>query len=195
MRKIAVLACVLIASNAYAQHFEASAHVAAAQWSEFDGNDIGAGGRFTFRPLPLIGIDADLTWYPSEFPPDTVAQFSAARVEGMFGATVGPKISRVRPFVKVAAGFLDVRASAKVFACIAIFPPPLACIMGGQTMAAYEIGGGVQVDAIGPAFIRADLTGRFLKYPGPTFGSDRQLHDEGFLGGAPRFTLGAGVRF
>jgi hypothetical protein len=181
---------------AWAQSFEVSAHVAASQWSEFDGNDVGVGGRFTFKPLPLIGIDAELTWYPGEFPPDTVASFSGHRLEGLFGATVGPRLGRVRPFGKAAAGFVDIGATPRVFACVAIFPPPLSCTLaGGQTLPAYDLGAGIEIDASARAFIRADISDRMLKYPGPAFDANFERHDEGFFGGALRFTLGGGIRF
>ena len=197
MRKIFFLAFVLIASSTSAQSFAAGAHLAVAQWSEFDGNDVGIGGRFTWKPLPLIGIEADLTWYPSGFP-DAVANFSTSRLEGLFGVTVGPKINRVRPFARAAAGLLDVNASVAAFACIAIFPPPLTCVMaGGRRMTAYEIGGGIEIDATSRAFFRADIADRLLEYPGPSFRGPglSRIEDDGFLGGALKFTIGAGFRF
>jgi hypothetical protein len=182
-------------SPVFAQSLAADAHVSAAKWSEFDGHDAGIGGRLTWKPLPLIGVDADLTWYPSDFPSGAVP-FSGSRIEGLFGVTVGPKIDRIRPFAKATAGFLNVADSPIAFACVAIFPPPLACVMaGGHTMPAYEIGGGVEIDASTRSFIRADVSDRILKYPGPTFDSNFERRDDGFFGGAIRFTLGAGIRF
>ena len=93
------------AARARAQSFEAGIHFASAQWSEFDGNDLGIGGRVTWMPSSMLGLDADITWYPSDFPPDTVVPFSGRRVEGLFGATAGPTLGRIRPFAKAAAGF------------------------------------------------------------------------------------------
>lgn len=195
---VLVLVSIVGVTEARAQSFEVSGHAAVAQWSEFDGNDVGVGGRFTFRPLPLIGLDAELSWYPKGFPPDTVAIFTGSRIEGMFGATAGPKIGRIRPFAKAAAGFLNNRSSAAAFACVAIFPPPLACLLaGGNTMAAYEIGGGVAIDATSTSFVRLDVTDRLLKYPGPTFRGPglRNVVDDDFIAGALKFTIGAGFRF
>ena len=179
---------------AAAQSFEAGGVVAMSQWSEFDGTDVGFGGRFTYKPSPLVGIDAELLWYPSDFA-ERVA-FSRSRFEGLFGATVGPQLDRVRPFAKVAAGFLNVGKTPGAFACIAIFPPPLACVLAnGKTLPAYEIGGGIDVGVTANTFIRADITDRMLQYPGPTLSSDFETRDEGFLGHAVRFTVGAGLRF
>jgi len=50
------------------------------RWSEFEGADVGIGGRFTWKPTTLLGVEADLTWYPAEFPPDSVA-FSGQRID------------------------------------------------------------------------------------------------------------------
>ena len=177
-----------------AQSFEASGLFAAAQWSEFDGNDVGFGGRLTWKPSSMIGVDADLTWYPADFP-DRIA-FTRSRLEALFGVTIGPRVDRVRPFAKAAAGFLNVGETPGAFACIAIFPPPLNCALaGGDTLPAYEIGGGLEIAATARTFVRADVTDRILKYPGPTFGDNFEIHDEGFFGHALRFTIGAGLRF
>ena len=179
---------------ARAQSFEVGGHFAASQWSEFDGNDLGFGGRLTWKPSSMIGVDADLTWYPSDFP-DRIA-FSSSRFEGLFGVTVGPRLDRVRPFVKAAAGFLSVAETPDAFPCIAIFPPPLSCSLAtGDTLTAYELGGGVEIDAARSSFIRVDVSDRILTYPGPTLDRDFQVRDEGFLGHALRFTIGAGFRF
>jgi hypothetical protein len=191
-----VLCLTTLVPVARAQSFEASVHLASSQWSEFDGTDIGGGGRLTFKPVPLIGVDADLTWYPGEFPPDGIP-FSGNRVEGLFGVTVGPRLAGFRPFAKVAGGFMNVGGSPEPFACILIFPPPISCVMAeGPVMAAFEFGGGVELLPTGRALLRLDVTDRMLKYPGPTFdAADRAVHEEGFFGHALRFTIGAGWRF
>ena len=182
------------AAEVRAQSFAASVEFASSQWSEFDGSDVGIGGRFTVMAGSFVGFDAEGVWYPSDFP-DRIS-FSRNRVEGLFGVTMGPRLNRVRPFAKAAAGFLKVGATPGGFACIAIFPPPLACLLaGGDTLPAYEFGGGVEIDATDRTFVRADLTDRVLKYPGPTFDADFERRDEGFFGHALRITIGGGIRF
>lgn len=192
----ALIALSLLAShNAFAQAVQVDAHVTSSKWSEFDSADNGFGGRVTFKPISMIGLEADATWYPGEYEPDGVA-FSRNRFEGLLGVTVGPKIDRIRPFAKLSAGFLKVGATPGAFACIAIFPPPLNCsLAGGDTLPAYEIGGGVEFDATQRFFIRGDISDRILKYPGPTFDRNFEVQNEGFFGHAVRFTLGAGIKF
>src|SRR6185436_11947715 len=193
---IVLLVCASVATTAAAQSFAGSAHFSTAQWSEFDGSDFGMGGRLTWAPAPLVGIEADVTWYPRDFPPATAVPFSGSRIEGLFGATLGPRVNGIRPFVKTGAGFLKVGATPIAFACVAIFPPQLACVLaGGHTLPAYEIGGGVELNTTVRTFLRADIADRILKYPGPAFDANFERRDEGFFGHALRFTLGGGVRF
>jgi Outer membrane protein beta-barrel domain len=198
-RSCAVVVLLFLAAvpHAAAQSLQVSGHVATAQWSEFDGGDFGVGGRLTWKPSSFIGVDAEATWYPSDFQPDGAA-FSRQRVEGMLGLTFGPRLDRVRPFAKASAGFLKVSPTSGGFACIAIYPPPLACrLAGGDTLPVFEIGGGIEVDAASRIFFRADLTERILRYPGPVFrgsGLDN-LVDEDFFGGALKLLVGAGLRF
>ena len=194
MLPVALVSFVLLfASTAAAQSFEAGIHIASAQWSEFDGSDWGLGGRLTFRPLRLIGFDADLTWYPQEFPESP--EFSSRRVEGLFGVTVGPQLGGLRPFVKASYGFLNSASAPEPFPCIAIFPPPLSCVMAeGHTLPAFEVGGGVQFDVGDRSFIRADIGSRWLRYPGPSF-SGRDLNDGDFWGARSRISFGGGVKF
>jgi hypothetical protein len=145
-------------------------------------------------PSSMIGLDADLTWYPSDFPADFA--FTGSRIEGLFGATIGPRVNRVRPFAKAAAGVLKAGATPRPFPCVAIFPPPLNCALAaGATLPAFEIGGGLEVDATTRTFIRVDVADRILRYPGPTFDSNFEIRDEGFLGHALRITIGGGLRF
>jgi len=217
-RILATALCVslLIPTSAFAQTFSASVHFTSARWSEFEGSDKGFGGRFAWMPSPMIGVEADLTWYPSDFQPEndsiiaehvyangtrspiTIASvpFSQKRFEGLFGATFGPRFNGVRPFAKASAGFLNVSPTGGAFACITIFPPPLTCVLaGGQTLPAYEIGAGIEADAGSRVFLRADVTDRILKYPGPTLTPDFEAREDGFFGHAIRVTLGAGLKF
>ena len=191
---LVVLMLGIGAAEVRAQSFAASVEFVSSRWSEFDGSDIGIGGRFTVMLGSMVGVDAEGVWYPSDFP-DGIS-FSRNRTEGLFGVTVGPQLNRVRPFAKAAGGFLKVGATPGGFACIAIFPPPLACLLaGGDTLPALEFGGGVEVSTSGRTLLRVDVTDRMLKYPGPSFDSDFERRDEGFYGHALRLAIAAGFRF
>jgi hypothetical protein len=174
--------------------FQAGVQLAGAMSSEFDRSDFGVGGRFTWQPYRTIGAEAELDFYPRDFP-NRVA-FSSSRLEGLFGATVGPVLGRVRPFGRLRPGFVAFREAPRPIACILIFPPPLACTLAsGRTLFALDVGGGVELFASQNAAIRVDIGDRMLKYPGPAFDNDRRVHDDGFFSHDFRFAVGVGWIF
>ena len=190
-----VLAVLASITTAQAQSLDLGAHVVGAQWSQFDGTDFGIGGRLSWKPSAVIGLDAEINWYPSDFPDETFA-FSGSRVEGLAAVTAGPRLGRVRPFVRAGAGFLKSSHAPEPFACIAIFPPPLACLLAaGDTLPTIELGGGLELATPGSTFLRIDADDRILRYPGPTFTGAFELKDESFFGHAFRFAFGGGIRF
>lgn len=192
---LALLLLVLSSSAASAQPFGLSANFVAAQWSEFDGSDRGVGARLSWTPGTVLALEGEFNWYPAEFPGGHIT-FSGSRLEGLAAITVGPRLNRVRPFVRAGAGFLRASGAPEPFPCVAIFPPPLHCLLAaGETMPAIEIGGGVEVSTSARTFIRFDAADRILRYPGPTFGPADQLDEDGFFGHAFKFTLGGGWRF
>lgn len=190
-----VLAVLASISPARAQSFDLGAHVVGAQWSEFNGVDYGLGGRFTWKPAPVIGVETELNWYPTEFPGEGIT-FTGDRLEGLVALTAGPRLGRWRPFVRAGAGFLKATGAPEPFACITIFPPPLSCLLAaGQTMPSFEIGGGLEISTSASTFLRFDAGDRILKYPGPTFGPADEISEDGFFGHAFKFSFGGGIRF
>ena len=190
----AFLAFVLLASPASAQLFEAGFNITTAQWSEFEGTDYGIGGRFTVKPLRFIGFDADFAWYPGDFPDEI--EFSGSRFEGLFGVTLGPQLGGLRPFLKTAYGFLRTSDAPDPIPCPAIFPPPILCVMTeGQTLPAFEIGGGLQFDVGGNGFVRVDIGSRFLNYPGPAIDTEGEARQDNFWGARSRLSFGGGIKF
>jgi hypothetical protein len=194
----ATFAFALAATEAFAQssapRFEAGGHTAVAGSEQFDATDVGGGGRFAWRPLALLGLEAELTWYPGDFP-DRVA-FSRARFEGFFGGTIGPRFGPIRPFATLRPGFLTYSEAPEPIACIAIYPPPLACTLAaGSTVLAVDLGGGVDVDLSGRMFVRVAITDRALRYEGPVFDTDRRVREGAFWSHGLRVATGAGFRF
>ena len=175
-------------------HFQVGIHLATAMSSEFDNADVGVGGLVSWRPSGLVGADAEVTFYPSDFA-DAPA-FSSSRVEGLFGVIVGPRFSAIRPFAKFRPGFVRFAEAPDPFACIAIFPPPIACqLAAGHTAFALDIGGGVEFQTSGKTYVRVDVGDRALKYPGPVIETDGTVQDGSFFGHDLRFQIGGGVRF
>lgn len=192
-----VSVCVMAvpaAGRAQSAPFQVGAHVASANSSEFDDTDLGAGARISWNPISLLGLESELTFFPADFPEGRT--FSASRLESLSGITVGPRFDRVRPFARIRAGFLRYADPPEPLACILIFPPPLSCEMAsGPTLAAFDVGGGVEVSTSGSTFLRADIGDRMLKYPGPATNNGRLIPESGAIGHDFRFALGGGIKF
>lgn len=188
---LVALITVVVPTCALAQgRFDVAANVVVARSSEFDHTDTGVGGRFSWHPTALVGADAEMTFYPASFPNEN--GFSSSRIEGLFGVTVGPRLPGVRPFARARPGFLAFRGQPVV--CILIFPPPLSCELGGRTLFAMDVGGGVELFPTSRAVVRVDVGDRILKYPGPSFRNGRATQDS-FYSHDFRLSAGAGVRF
>jgi hypothetical protein len=170
------------------------AHVASATSGEFDKTDIGAGVRFSWHPISLLGVETEISLYPGDFagnPP-----FSSSRVEGLFGVTVGPRFSRLRPSARLRPGFVAFRGAPKPFACILIFPPPLPCALAaGERVFALDVGGGMEWFPTNRTFVRVDIGDRLIRYPAPVIDSEGMARRDSFLGHDFRLAAGSGLRF
>ncbi|MBI4264971.1 MAG: hypothetical protein HY657_11400 [Acidobacteria bacterium] len=174
--------------------FEVGVQLTSAVSGEFDATDVGVGGRLAWHPVRPMGIEAEIDVYPRDFP--RRLPFSRGRLEGLFGVTAGPTFGRVRPFARVRPGFAAFRSAPEPIACIAIFPPPLACTMAaGRTLFSLDLGGGVDVALPPRGFVRLDVGDCLLKYPGPSLDRARAPRMDGFVGHDLRVAIGGGLRF
>jgi hypothetical protein len=190
----AVLAIASPRQAAAQGRFDVGAQVVSATSDQFDESETGFGGRVAWYPVSLVGVEAEVNVFPSAFPDQRA--FSGRRIEGLFGVTAGPRLGFVRPFVKFRPGFLNMSEAPQPFACIAIFPPPLACsLAAGQTLAAFDLGGGLEVLVTPRGFVRVDVSDRMVRYRGPVFDGQQQVQDDTFYGHDVRVAVGAGIRF
>lgn len=174
--------------------FELGAQIASVSSGQFDAADAGFGGRVSWRPRGILGLEAEVNVFPRDFPDGR--PFSRGRLEALFGATAGMTFARIRPFARLRPGFVAVRESPEPFACILIYPPPLTCALAsGRTLAAIDLGGGVDVTTTARTFVRVDVGDRLLRYPGPVFDADRMIREHPFFVHEFRFATGVGVRF
>jgi len=93
IRVLIACAVLLRAGSAPAQsrpRFEVGAYVTSTTSSEFDASDIGLGGRFSWNAIGPLWLDSEVSFYPRAFP--DARPFSGARLEGLFGGTVGPRL-------------------------------------------------------------------------------------------------------
>ncbi len=181
-------------AQAAEKSFQVGVHFSVIDSSRFDDSDLGVGGRVSWHPTSLIGTEAELTFYPSDFAGEPA--FSGSRVEGLFGVTVGPWLGRLRPFAKLRPGFVNFGDGPAFFPCILIFPPPLACrLSAGDTLFVLDLGGGVEFQTTDRTFIRVDVGDRAVRYPAPVLDTDGAVRDDSFFGHDFRFQIGGGFQF
>ena len=195
---VSVLSALVCSRTAAAQpdegQFQLGVQFAGAVSGEFDSTDLGVGGRLSWHPAPLIGVEGEVNFYPGDFADDPA--FSSSRVEGLFGVTIGPRLGSLRPFARLRPGFVTFRDAPEPFPCIAIFPPPLSCALAaGKTVFALDIGGGVELFPTARTFVRVDAGDRVVRYPGPAIDSDGTVRDDAAFSHDFRFAIGAGLRF
>lgn len=191
---VAAVSVVSASAQSIDHRFQVGGHLATAASSEFDETDVGVGARASWHPSSLLGVEAEFTFYPSDLGEST--PFSPGRVEGLFGATFGPRLGAIRPFAKLRPGFVNFSEADGPVACIAIFPPPLNCeLAAGKTTFALDLGGGIEWFPTGGTFVRIDAGDRMVRYPSPVIDSEGEAHDDSFTGHDFRFTIGGGIRF
>lgn len=199
MKNTTILPAILLLSTAgvaqsQERRFEAGYQLAYVSQYELDSNDFGVGGRFTFRPTPVLGIEGELNFYPSDIPDRNA--LTSSRLEGLFGVTVGPRFEHVAVFGKARAGFMRFAEAPAPVACILIYPPPVGCVLAsGHTSPALDLGGGFEFYPSQAMALRVDVSSLYIRYPGPAFNRDREAFDEDFWGSNLRVMVGLGYRF
>ncbi len=162
---------------------------------ELDSTDLGFGGRIGFQATPLFAIEAEMSFYPSNIPEGVPV--TESRLEGLFGVKIGPRYDRFSVFGKARPGFVRFSSAPEPIACIAIFPPPLNCVLArGETVLALDLGGGVELYPTERTLVRIDVSSLLLRYPGPAMTRDREaVAEDAFWGGNLKLTFSAGLRF
>lgn len=190
-----LLGCPLTtAAQSGEPQFRLGVQFVGASSGEFDKTDLGVSGGVAWHPVPFLGLEANMGLYPNDFA--NAPSFSQSRVEGFFGMTLGPRLGRFRPFAKVQPGFVVFRSPREPMACVLIFPPPLTCVLAaGGTVAAVDLGGGIEVFSTRRSFLRFDVSDRMLRYPGPTFDTGGTVRNAAFFSHDFRVAAGGGWRF
>ncbi len=187
----------LFASEVRSQEnrLEVAAILATTFQYELDSTDLGFGGRIGFQATPLFAIEAEMSFYPSNIPEQVPV--TESRFEGLFGVKIGPRYDRFSVFGKARPGFVRFSSAPEPIACIAIFPPPLNCVLAeGRTMLALDLGGGFELYPTERTLVRIDVSSLLLRYPGPALTRDGEaVAEDAFWGGNLKLTFSAGLRF
>jgi hypothetical protein len=189
-----LLLVAALAQSSVDRKLEVSGQLVVNDTSELESTDIGIGGRLGFRVSSLFTFEGELSFFPADIPDQVPV--TASRLEGLFGAKIGPRFERFSVYGLIRPGFVRFAEAPEPFPCILIYPPPLGCILGGETVFALDLGGGFELEPRDRFLLRFDLSDRMLRYPGPAITRDFEVEsEEGFWGHDLRFAVGAGLRF
>jgi hypothetical protein len=192
---LSIVPGLALAQSSLDRSFEATAQIAVNDLAELETTEVGLGGRLGFRAGSLFTFEGELNFYPSDVP--EAIQVTSSRLEGLFGVKVGPRFDRWSIFGKFRPGFVQFAEAPAPFPCIAIYPPPLSCVLGaGGNVFALDLGGGVELYPSERSLIRVDASDRMLHYPGPAIRQGREVVlEDGFWAHGLRLAIGAGFRF
>jgi len=192
---LAAFSSMSAAAQSNPSRFELGFQFTGNSLSEFDTTDAGLGGRATFNLTPLIGLEAEVNFYPGDL--TEARAFSGARTEGLFGVKVGAQRGKVKLFGKVRPGFVHFGEAPGALPCLAIFPPTLDCALAsGSTAFALDLGGGAELSTSQRSFVRFDVGDNLIRYDvGPAIRPEEGVVDGPFWTSNFRFSIGAGVRF
>jgi hypothetical protein len=162
-------------------------------YDQFDESDFGLGADFSYRFTDWLAADAQLSYFPSEL--GEPASFSGSRLMGLIGVRLGHRFGGVGVYGAVRPGFASFSEAREPRACILIYPPPLACTLGGSTVFALDLGAGLELTPGDRLVIRGEVGDLLLKYPGPGFDKDREVFEDSLWSHNLRVTASVGLRF
>jgi hypothetical protein len=196
-RSAAVLAATILASAAPAPadepRWDAAAELSLARSGAVDETAAAGGLRLTFRPAGAFALDAAALVAPADLGEPA---FSASQTELSLGLRVGPRPDPFGFYVAVRGGTLRFAGAPDPFACVAIFPPPLACILAqGRTSAQVQLAAGVE-RLLGEAWlVRLEVGDRVVRMPGPSFDASGEARQDDFWSHELRAAVAVGLRF
>jgi hypothetical protein len=182
MRLVAsfVLAFLTFTTSTAAQTFQLSGHYSALALEYPDQTRSGAGASLVIAPRNWIGADLSASFFAAEDVGGRAWQLLA-------GPRIGGTWEGLGLFARVRPGFI--RFSERFYApdviCIAIFPPPEACL-ANATNFSLDLGGTVEVAPTPATVLRFDLGDSLIRYRRPDGASWKH---------SLQFTAGLGWRF
>jgi hypothetical protein len=181
------------AHSADERRADANLEIATTRYGEFEETAVGIGARLSYRALDWLAIDAGLVFAPGEL--GRVA-FSGSQREGLFGVRAGPRLGEGSVYASLRAGFVTFSDAPEPIPCIAIFPPPLQCVLAaGHTAFAVQFGGGGEIPLGARGLLRLEIGDLMVQYPGPALASGEAVLEESFWRHNFRAALSVGLRF
>jgi len=159
---------------------------------EFDETEAGFGARLSYRFGRWFAADGEVNFFPADAGSPA---FSGSRLEGLAGVRVGRRFGRTGVFLALRGGAVHFSEAPEPFHRIAIFPPPLVCAIGGDTVPSVQVTGGFEAFAGDRWVVRVEAGDQLLRYSGPAFAPDREVIDKGLWSHNFKATASVGLRF
>ncbi len=126
------------------RRFEVGAQIVSLAQRAFDKVDCGFGGRFTYYPQELMGIEAEVNYFPRDL--GKPLPFSRFRSQALFGIKAGPRVGPFGFYGRIRPGFVGFAEPSAGLTCAAVFPTPLECTVADRPLNfALDIGGGIEL--------------------------------------------------
>jgi hypothetical protein len=181
-----------MASSAEDRRGDVSLQVPVRTLGTFDETEVGIGARLSYRLSRWAAIDGEVNLFPGDVGSPA---FSSSRLEGLGGLRLGPHLDRTGVFLGLRGGAVHFAEAPEPFPCIAIFPPPLVCAIGGDTVPAVQVTGGFEAYRGDRMVLRLEAGDEVLRYSGPAFTPDREVFESGHWSHNFKATLSVGLRF
>jgi hypothetical protein len=173
--------------------WDAGAELAVSRLSSLEETAVGLGLRLSFRAHDWLALDAGATFAPADL---GAPAFSGSQTELLLGLRVGPRPRPLGGYVALRGGFVRFSDAPGPLACIAIFPPPLSCVVAaGESPLAFQAGAGLEGKVGGRALVRIEVGDRLVRMPGPSLDARREARLEDFWSHELRLSVGAAFLF
>ncbi len=194
-RGLGLVALAGLAGGAAAQErrFELGLEVPVTKLSQVDQTDTGLGLRLGFDLSRSVALEAALGYSPADLGDPA---FSGSRWQAVAGLKAGRRGEKAGAFATLRGGVTGFGEAPAPFPCVAIYPPPLSCALGGgDTLATVQLGGAVEYYPSSRAVLRLEAGDQVLRYPGPVIDGGGEVRDGDFWDHDLRLSFGVGWRF
>jgi hypothetical protein len=138
------------------------------EFLEEPSTESGVMGRLGYDVLRQVSVEGEFSLFPRD-----LGVYSKGMTTGVFGAKLGQRFERVGVFGKIRPGFIHFHEPAGPFACAAVDPPTLACVIGDKTEFAVDAGGVFEFYPRERMTVRVDAGDAMIRMRGPVLISDR----------------------
>jgi len=173
--------------------WDVGGELAVSRLSSLEETAVGLGLRLSYRARDWLALDGGVTFAPGDLGEPA---FSGSQTEVLLGLRVGPPPRPTGGYVALRGGFVWFSEAPQPLACIAIFPPPLSCVLAsGEAPLALHAGAGLERRVGSRGLLRIEIGDRLVRMPGPSFDAQREARLDDFWSHELRLAVAAALRF